>query len=71
MELLGSLFVWSIVLNLLLKGGAETIAVGAFLLACYNGFDALLTRHMARKGLMLESRPQAVPNQNRLVVETA
>lgn len=71
LELLGSLFVWSIVLNLVLQGGVESIAGGAFLLICYNGFDALLTRHMARKGLMLESRPREVSNQNRLAVETA
>ena len=59
LELAGSLIVWSIVLNLLAQGGTESPVVAAFILLFYNGFDALLTRHMARKGLMLESRPAA------------
>ena len=56
LELMGSLFVWSVVFNLLTQGGAEDAGVAAFILLFYNGFDALLTRHMARKGIMLEAR---------------
>ena len=56
LELLGSLIVWSIVLSLMAEGGLENTAVAAVLLVFYNGFDALLTRHMARKGYMLEAR---------------
>jgi len=56
-ELAGSLIVWSIVLNILAQGGAESAGVAAFILLFYNGFDALLARHMARKGIMLDPRP--------------
>ena len=56
LELIGSLFVWSIVFSLLTQGGAEDAGVAVFILLFYNGFDALLTRHMARKGVMLEAR---------------
>ena len=59
MEMTGSIIVWGIVASLLLQTGSEAMGTAAFLLLFYNGFDALMTRHMARKGLMLDT-PQAV-----------
>jgi hypothetical protein len=56
LELAGSLIVWSLVLSMLAQGGAESVGVAAFMVLFYNGFDALLTHHMARKGVMLESQ---------------
>jgi len=66
LELMGSLVVWSIVLNLFSQGGGENAGVAAVILLFYNGFDALLTRHMARKGVMLESRASSTQTQTRL-----
>jgi hypothetical protein len=37
----------------------------------YNGFDALLTRHMARKGVMLESGQPVDRVQTGLAVSQA
>ena len=51
LELAGSVMVWSIVLLLFAAGD---IGTGLFLLVIVNGMDALLTRHMARKGYILE-----------------
>jgi hypothetical protein len=60
LELLGSLFVWVLVLSMILEGGTENVVVAGIILVFYNGFDALLTRHMARKGSMLDaSQPRA------------
>jgi hypothetical protein len=55
LELLGSLFVWLLVLSMVLDGGSENLVVAGVILVFYNGVDALLTRHMARKGSMLET----------------
>lgn len=52
-ELLGSLFVWMVVLQLLTAGN-EGVMIGFFLLCLYNGLDALLTWSMAGKGYILE-----------------
>jgi predicted Zn finger-like uncharacterized protein len=70
-ELAGSLIVWSIVLGMLAEGGTENVGITLFLLAFYNGFDALLTRHMARKGYMLESRQPAAHSQPSMAVNPA
>jgi predicted Zn finger-like uncharacterized protein len=56
LELLGSCLVWMIILNLLLSDPAAGAISGLFLLLLVNGMDAALTRHMARKGYMLENR---------------
>ncbi|NNG01844.1 MAG: hypothetical protein HKM93_20830 [Desulfobacteraceae bacterium] len=55
-ELLGSFFVWLFVLVLFLSGRVEDIGIGIFILLIFNGMDALLTRHMARKGYILEKK---------------
>ena len=70
-ELTGSLIVWSIVLGMLAEGGTENVGIALLLLAFYNGFDALLTRHMARKGYMLESRQPAAHSQPNMAVNPA
>lgn len=70
-ELTGSLIVWSIVLGLLAEGGTENAGIALLLLAFYNGFDALLTRHMARKGAMLESRRPAAHHQPNMAANPA
>ena len=62
-ELTGSLIVWSIVFGILAGGGAENAGIAVFILAFFNGFDALLTHHMARKGYTLESRQASVNAQ--------
>jgi hypothetical protein len=44
-----------LVLSMVLDGGSENLVVAGVILLFYNGVDALLTRHMARKGSMLET----------------
>lgn len=70
-ELIGSLIVWSLVFGMLAEGGAENAGVAVFILAFYNGFDALLTRHMARKGYMLESRQPVLDAQPSMAADPA
>jgi predicted Zn finger-like uncharacterized protein len=53
LELIGSLFVWLIVITSLLAGGEGSLEIAIFLLVIYNGLDGLLTFHMAKKGYML------------------
>ena len=53
LELLGSVVVWSIVIYSVLHGDQTSLVVALIILVFYNGFDGLLTRHMARKGHML------------------
>jgi hypothetical protein len=53
LELVGSLFVWMIVVSLVLQGGPGSLIVPIFLLLLYNGFDALITYHMGKKGYMM------------------
>ncbi|UCG10998.1 MAG: hypothetical protein JSU72_10515 [Deltaproteobacteria bacterium] len=56
LELVGSVVVWVFVILALLSSSQETLIVALFVLVLYNGFDGLLTRHMARKGYMLASK---------------
>jgi hypothetical protein len=49
MEMLGSVLVWAVVIMGILAGQYGVI----ILLVIFNGFDALLTYHMAKKGYML------------------
>ena len=60
LELTGSLIVWTMVILLLAAG---EIGTGVFLLLLCNGMDALLTRHMARKGYILEKHQERMPLQ--------
>jgi hypothetical protein len=53
LELVGSLFVWMIVVSLFLQGGPGSLIVPIFLLLMYNGFDALVTYYMGKKGYMM------------------
>jgi predicted Zn finger-like uncharacterized protein len=70
-ELAGSLIVWSIVFGMLAEGGAENVVIAVLIIAFYNGFDALLTRHMARKGCMLESRQSTVDARSHMAADPA
>jgi predicted Zn finger-like uncharacterized protein len=56
LEMVGSLVVWFLVLSFLISGQAEGIVSAAILLLFYNGLDALLTYHMAKKGYMAAAR---------------
>ena len=56
LELLGSVVVWGIVIFSVLQGDQASLIIALVILAIYNGFDGLLTRHMARKGYMLSTK---------------
>lgn len=56
LELLGSVVVWAIVIFSVLHGDQTSLVVALIILVFYNGFDGLLTRHMARKGYMLATK---------------
>jgi hypothetical protein len=56
LELLGSILVWGVVVTLLMSGEVAVIPAAVWLLLFYNGFDGLLTYHMAKKGYAL-ARP--------------
>lgn len=60
-EAFGSLLVWGLALTMISAGQLETIAVGMFLLLVFNGMDALLTLHMAKKGYGLEKKQPLTP----------
>lgn len=70
-ELLVSLFIWSIALSFFLGGVPDEIGIGVVLLLFYNGFDALLTYHMAKKGYSLEKKQPAMAANPRLAVGNA
>jgi hypothetical protein len=53
LELLGSVFVWLIVISLLISGSRGNLAVAAAIFLFYNLMDGMLTYHMAAKGYML------------------
>ena len=56
LELVGSVVVWAFVVLSFMQGDQATLVVALIILALYNGFDGLLTRHMARKGYMLAAK---------------
>jgi hypothetical protein len=53
LEMVGSVFVWIMVISSLLSGRPENFITAAILLLTFNGLDAVLTYHMAKKGYML------------------
>jgi hypothetical protein len=53
LELAGSLIIWVYALASILSGQREALFVAVFVLLLFNGVDALLTYHMAKKGYML------------------
>lgn len=59
LEMAGSMLLWLLALSMLGGGNFEDLAVMGFLILFYNGFDALLTRHMAQKGYMLTKKKMA------------
>jgi hypothetical protein len=56
LELLGSVVLWAVVIFSVWQGDQAGLIVALLILLFYNGFDGLLTRHMARKGYMLTSK---------------
>lgn len=52
-ELMGSAFVWLIVISLLSSGVGENLAIAVIIFLFYNCMDGLLTYHMAKKGYMM------------------
>jgi predicted amidophosphoribosyltransferase len=60
LELLCALLVWLFAANLLLSNDPVGLGIAITLLLIYNGFDSLLTLHMAKKGHSLEKKqPQS------------
>jgi len=61
-EMLGSLLIWGIIIAMLFSDDPANLIMGLVVLLFYNGVDALLTLHMAKKGYSLEkSQPQTAP----------
>lgn len=60
-ETFGSLIVWIFALTMISTVQAEGIVAGVFLLLVFNGMDALLTLHMAKKGYGLEKKQPLSP----------
>jgi predicted Zn finger-like uncharacterized protein len=54
-ELVGTVFIWAVVLSLLLSGDPGSLIVVCLMIFFYNGMDGLLTYHMAKKGYMAAS----------------
>jgi hypothetical protein len=52
LEMIGSLIVWAVVISLILSGERANQITGVIFLVLYNGFDGILTLHMAKKGYM-------------------
>ena len=55
-ELLGSAIVWIFIINLVISGRTENMIMALIILVFFNGFDGLLTYHMAKKGYMLAKK---------------
>jgi predicted Zn finger-like uncharacterized protein len=70
-EMVGSLIVWRLILIYLQIGGSVGIGLAVFLLVCYNGVDALLTRHMGKKGYILEKSQPAPKSHPQLAASSA
>lgn len=68
LELLGSLFVWAIAAFLLLS---NDIGMAVVLLLIYNGFDGLLTLHMAKKGHSVGKKQSQTAAMGRLSTSRA
>ncbi len=68
LELLGSLFVWGVAASLFLS---NQLVMAIVLLLIYNGFDSLLTLHMAKKGHSLEKKQPQTAAMGRLSASRA
>ncbi|MEN8254101.1 MAG: hypothetical protein ABFR33_01400 [Verrucomicrobiota bacterium] len=56
MELLGYSFMWVILAGRLIASGTSALPFVGFILLIEHGFDAILTNHMAKKGLVSVSK---------------
>lgn len=70
-EMAGSLVVWLFALSMLLQGGTEGTVIGALMLVFVNGFDALLTLYMAKKGYILAKKQTALKSNPQLAASGA
>jgi len=52
LELVGTVFVWTLGLSLLLAGEPGALITVLLIMVFYNGFDGFFTYHMAKKGYM-------------------
>lgn len=71
LELLGSLLVWGVAIGLFLSNDPTVLGMAIFMLLIYNGFDSLLTLHMAQKGLSLEKKQLQTTAMERLSTSRA
>jgi ssDNA-binding Zn-finger/Zn-ribbon topoisomerase 1 len=71
LELLGSLLVWGAAAGLLLSNDPTVLGMVVFMLLIFNGFDSLLTLHMARKGHSLEKKQPQTAAMERLSTSRA
>ncbi len=61
-ELLGGVIIWLLALSMMFGDEAGGSAIGVIVLIFFNGMDALLTLHMAKKGYILGKKQ---PRRNR------
>jgi len=62
LEMLGSGVVWLLVISSVLSGVPANMVVSGVILLWVNGFDGVLTYHMAKKGYMLEHKKGESPS---------
>lgn len=55
-EMVGAFLIWCIAFVFVTAGSTEMVVLAAMMLFFYNGFDALLTLHMGKKGYILAKR---------------
>ena len=67
-EVLGGVIIWLLALSMMLGDEAGGGAVGVIVLLLFNGMDALLTLHMAKKGYILrDKQPQRSRTEGSMV----
>lgn len=62
LEMTGSGLVWLLVVSSVLSGVLANMVVSGIILLWVNGFDGVLTYHMAKKGYMLEHKKGESPS---------
>jgi hypothetical protein len=62
LEMTGSGLVWLLLVSSVLSGAAANMVVAGVILLWVNGFDGVLTYHMAKKGYMLEHKKGESPS---------
>lgn len=70
-EMIGSVVVWLFALSMLLAGGTDGGIIAVLMLVFVNGFDALLTLHMGKKGYILAKKQPASKSRPQLATSGA